>query len=79
MWGVSYFWMPRGKWNACRRYPTLDEAVDDFIKLFRNNDVGAVRLYEPGYRPDDDFLWHDEKINQEQRQRCAVAAARMTM
>lgn len=66
MWGVRYFYIPTGRWYGCRCYPTLSEAVDDFVKLFESEHVGAVRLYEPpniAYRHYDDFLWEDAKID----------------
>jgi len=74
MWRVGYFYIPRGRWYTARLFRTLDEAVDHYIEMYGKDDIGAVRLYEPGYRPDSDYLWHDEKIDQNQRQLCAFAA-----
>lgn len=75
MWGVRYFYGPTGRWHGSRLYPTADEAVADFIALAGRPDVGAVRLYEPGYRRDDGYLWHDESMTRDERRQAARLAA----
>jgi len=74
MWGVRYFM--GHKWYCMRMFDTFEEAAADFMDLVWKVDIGAVRLYLPGNRADDDYLWHDERLTQEERRAAAVAHAR---
>lgn len=75
-YNVRYFYLPCGRWYGARVYTTLDEAVNDFIKLMESETTGAVRLYDDPYAPDDDYLWGDEKIDRTMRRQLASVLAR---
>jgi hypothetical protein len=56
-WGVRYFYPSTGAWYGMRIYPDAERAVEDVLKLARNPNVGAVRLYDSVYARRDAFVW----------------------
>lgn len=71
-WGVRYFYLPTGRWYAMRIYQTAERAVDDFIKLAEQEEIGAVRLYDNVYAGADDCVWSFDKIDRTMRVQLAV-------